>query len=218
MHPLGCQSPENSDHAADSRIANPQESVTSAKALIERWRRGDDEAAASLCNRYFERLLHLINDRLARRFRARFDAADVCQSAMRSMFRRVKDPKYAFEQDAGVWSFLLEIALNKLHNRVRHESAKKCDPLREQAPPAHEGGAVDLFVGLSREPSSAEVAEFRDLLAQVLKRLSREERRFLVLQMRGHSQKEIAQKLELCTRTIRRMSLRIRQKTEDLLV
>jgi RNA polymerase sigma factor (sigma-70 family) len=186
--------------------------------MVERWRRGDCDAATSLCNCYFEQLLFVIDGRLARRFRARFDAADVCQSALRSMFRRVKDPKYTFERDAGVWSFLLEIALNKLHNRIRHESAQKCSPRRELAQPAEDDGdTAGLFLGLSREPNSEDAAEFRDLLAQIFRRLTRAERRYLVLQMRGYSQQEIARRLDLCTRTIRRMPLRIQQKAADLL-
>jgi RNA polymerase sigma factor (sigma-70 family) len=192
---------------------------TTSKELIERWKQGNEDAATALWDRYMERLLGLVNRRLANRFRARFDASDVCQSALRSMLRRVRGDEFSFEQDGGVWSLLAQIALNKLNTRIRYEQANRRDLARER-PLTGEGdeSPAELVHAISREPSGEDVAAFRDLLRQVLRRLSGEQRRYLVLQLRGgYSQKEIAKKLKLCDRTIRRMPGRIYEKVDDLL-
>jgi RNA polymerase sigma factor (sigma-70 family) len=192
---------------------------TTSKQLIERWKQGDQQAASALWDRYMERLLGLVNQRLASRYRSRFGASDVCQSALRSMLRRVQGDEYSFEHDGGVWSLLAQIALNKLNSRIRFEQAKRRSLSREK--PMAAGGeeeAAEFVDAISREPSGVDVAEFRDLLREVLKRLSSEQRRYLVLQLRGgYSQKEIAKRLKLCDRTIRRMSGRIHEKVGDLL-
>ena len=190
----------------------------SSKQLVDRWRHGDDEAATELFNRYFERLLRLVDSRLARHYRARFDAADICQSALRSMFRRVRAGEYSFEHDGGVWALIAEIALNKLRNRFRHEHAYRRDPGREQKLDPYDDSDIGFVHQLSREPSGEDVAVFRDLLTAVMKRLKPEERRYLVLQMRGgYSQQDIADILKLCTRTVRRISTRVREELAGVL-
>jgi RNA polymerase sigma factor (sigma-70 family) len=192
---------------------------TTSKQLIERWKQGDQQAASALWDRYMERLLGLVNERLANRYRSRFGASDVCQSALRSMLRRVQGDEYSFEHDGGVWSLLAQIALNKLNSRIRFEQAKRRSVTRERSMAAdNEDSATDFVDAISREPSGEDVTEFRDLLREVLGRLSPEQRRYLVLQLRGgYSQKEIAKRLNLCDRTIRRMPGRIYDKVGDLL-
>jgi RNA polymerase sigma factor (sigma-70 family) len=193
--------------------------TATSKELIDRWKQGDEDAATAIWDRYMERLLKMVNRRLASRYRARFDASDVCQSAMKSMLRRARGDECYFEQDGGVWSLLAQIALNKLHSRIRYEQRDRRDLSREK-PLTSEGSEApsELVHAISREPGGEEVAAFRDLLSQVLKRLSPEQRRYLVLQLRGgYSQKEIAKKLNVCERTIRRMPDRIHEKVADLL-
>jgi RNA polymerase sigma-70 factor (ECF subfamily) len=184
--------------------------------LIERWRNGDQAAATELYRRYFERLLALVSRNLSSRFNAQVNAEDVLQSVFRSVFRRAQAGAFTFADDGQLWKLLVTVALNKVRNRVRYLQAEK----RSSGPnPGLSGIEFDvrLVERLSGEPTPADAASFSDLLEMLLHRLEPDEREALGMRLEGCDQKEIAAKLDVTDRTVRRMWDRIRMKLMMLL-
>src|SRR5713226_6239314 len=63
--------------------------------LIEKCRRGDQEAARILFDSYVERLLPLARRRISQRLLPRVDPEDVIQSVFRTFFARLKDGQFS---------------------------------------------------------------------------------------------------------------------------
>ena len=187
----------------------------SSRDLVERWRDGDQQAATALYEQYFEQLMHIISGNLMERYQNHYDSEDVLISAFRTVLTRVSKGEFKFEDDDDVWKLLVTVALNKLRKKVRHHNAGKRDIHLE----ARSGEAFDgaLATQLSQSPGVFEAVEFADLLKTAMGILSQQERSILQLRMEGFSQKEIAEKLEISDRTVRRAWERIRERLEFLI-
>ena len=188
-----------------------------AAELVQRWRDGDDSAATQLHERYVDRLITLIGRHIARRFQGRFDADDVAQSVFGSFFRRTREGQFEFDNDEAFWKLLLTIGLNKVRKKVCFNEAEKRDPARERRPA--DSSEVQSFLAecLSRDPSVVELATLADLLEAVVRELEPEERSVIALRIEGYSQPEIAAKLGMGERTVRRLFARIRDRAADVL-
>jgi RNA polymerase sigma factor (sigma-70 family) len=201
----------------DTTAEQPLESLTDAE-LVELYRQdGDEQAAAVLHDRYLLRLMNLVGQHLSRKFNPRLGAEDVVQSVFRSMFRLTREGRFEFDGENDFWKLLLTMALNKVRNKVRHIEADKRSPAREAGPadaPGVEGFAVHRF---GSPLSPAEVVEFADTLEYVLQNLTPEEQELIQFRMEGLTQKEIAEKLGIDARTVRRRFASIRDRGAQLL-
>src|SRR5262249_61921152 len=124
--------------------------------LLDRWRAGDQQAAADLFARYAERLLALARDRLSSQLAPRLDPQDVVQSACGSLFIGVRDGRYVLQQSGDLWRLLAAITLHKVRQKARHHTADKRSVRREQELRAE---GVDDFPPelLAREPAPGDV-------------------------------------------------------------
>jgi hypothetical protein len=93
--------------------------------LLERFRGGDDVAAAAIFARYFERLTLLARSRLSARLARRTDPEDIVQSVYRSFFVGVREGRYALGRGGDLWRLLASITKHKLLRQVRHQSADR---------------------------------------------------------------------------------------------
>lgn len=101
------------------------------RALCDRWRAGEEDAATEQYRRFVDRLLTVLSNNLATRFLRRIDPESVMISAFDSLLRRAKDKPFAFTEDADVWKTLVSIGLNKLRNRVRDAQSQRNNINRE---------------------------------------------------------------------------------------
>lgn len=183
-------------------------------ALVRAWCAGDEAAARRLHDRYAERLVRLVGSRLGARFRARFEAEDVVQSALASVFVRVRDGDRRFGPGGRLWPFLVQFTLNKLHNRIREH-------LRQQRSVAREcGDGEDLLAALEAR-CAAPGAEFEEaeelarLLDEVRGGLPEEtHRRILDLALEGLAVGAIARAVNRSERTVGRVLAGVRQRLE----
>ena len=184
--------------------------------LVDRWREGDEAAAEILHKRYVAKLLNLVGQHLASRFNPRLGADDVVQSVFGSFFHGAKEGRYAFETEDDFWKLLLTIALNKVRNTVRHHQAQMRDFAKEAFSTDAEG-AEAILANLRRPQRIArQYASFLESLDELLDRLEPAEQKLLRYQLEGYTQKEIAAKMNLNDRTIRRMLERIRNRAGEL--
>ncbi len=82
---------------------------------------GDHQASRWLYQRYRPLLAVMTSARIPAQMRQRFDTEDVLQSSFSNAFHALKD--YEFTTEEAFRSWLLSVALNKLHDRVRANRA-----------------------------------------------------------------------------------------------
>lgn len=188
-----------------------EESVT----LVNRWREGDEEAANALYEQYFAKLMPIVTGHVGQSIQPEFDPEDVLQSAFCTVFRRISKGEFTFGSDRDVWKLLVTIALNKLRQKVGRATTQKRDIKRKLGESDFDGL---LAAQLSESPGISEAAEFAELVRRIFGILSEQERLLLQWSMEGYGQLEIADRLGVTDRTVRRMWDRIRARLTTLFV
>jgi RNA polymerase sigma-70 factor (ECF subfamily) len=179
-------------------------SPATSSQLLDRWRRGDQQAAAQLWRRYAERLIALARSRLSRTLARRLDPEDLVQSAYRSFFAAARTDRYVLAHSGDLWRLLVAITLHKLEHQVRrHNTKKRSMKLESRLGEADSPLAIHAQV-LTREPSPAEAASLTEELEQLMVRLTPQERQMVELCLQGYTLAEIAKAVGRHEATIRR--------------
>jgi RNA polymerase sigma-70 factor (ECF subfamily) len=140
--------------------------------LLRRVRGGDGSAATELVRRYEPEIRRAVRVRLTdQRLRRVLDSMDVCQSVLGNFFVRVAGGQYDLEQPNDLLRLLVAMARNKVLDHVRRQRASRRDQRRIAADPAEAFGTVE-----DGAPSPSRVVAGQDLLQEVRRRLSDEER------------------------------------------
>jgi RNA polymerase sigma-70 factor (ECF subfamily) len=158
--------------------------------LIRRVRAGEEMAATELVRRYEPAIRRAVRIRLGdTRLERAFDSMDVCQSVMASFFLRAALGQYELDAPEQLLKLLATMARHKLADRVDQERAGCRDNRRVE-----EGGAETREVAAGSSTPSRQVAA-RELLEEVQRRLSPEERQLVDLRQHGLGWAEIAEQL-----------------------
>jgi RNA polymerase sigma factor (sigma-70 family) len=164
--------------------------VPSIDELIRRVRAGDQDAATELVKRYEPAIRRAVRFRLAdARLGTLLDSMDICQSVLGSFFVRAATGQYKLETPEQLLKLLTTMARNKLISQARKQHAQRRDTRRIASTDQDEGRFVS-----TRQSPSKQVA-VRDLLQEVQRRLSPEERRILELKNEGQDWASIALEL-----------------------
>ena len=181
--------------------------------FIRRIRAGDDQAARELVERYEPVIRCEVRLRLRDpRLYSRFDWTDVCQSVMASFFVRAAAGQYDLEQPDQLLRLLVVMTRRKLANQARRHCRKmrdcrrlaECDPAYLDAPTA--------------APSPSRLVVGRELLAEVSRRLSEEERLLAELRADGCEWTEIAARMGGTAEARRKQLARAVDRVEQQLV
>jgi RNA polymerase sigma-70 factor (ECF subfamily) len=158
----------------------------SFRELIGRVRHGDQQAAAELVRRYEPAIRRAVRFRLTDpRLRRTCDSLDVCQSVLLSFFVRAALGHYDLDTPEQLLRLLTAMARNKLLNQARAQQAARRDG---RVVP---GGLLDSqLAGKEQDPSRE--AEARELLREVQRRLTDEERKLVELRNQGRDWAAIA--------------------------
>ena len=163
---------------------------TALPDFIRRIRAGDDRAARELVERYEPVIRCEVRLRLRDpRLYSRFDWTDICQSVMASFFVRAAAGQYDLDQPDQLLRLLVVMTRHKLANQRRRHRAEMRDCRRLVAcDPAY-------LDGRTAAPSPSRLVVGRELLAEVSRRLSKEERLLADLRADGCEWSEIAARL-----------------------
>ena len=172
------------------------------QALINLWRQGDEDAARQIVERYIDRLLLLARRRISQRLASRVDPEDVVQSVFRTFFSRLKAGRFQLEEQDDLCKLLVRITLHKTLRQVAFHKAAKRDPGLETDQGEHH--REQLMALLDGEPTPEATVAFVDQLEHFLGQLQPQERQILEMRLQGYSNEEIAQRLGLYDRKIRR--------------
>jgi RNA polymerase sigma-70 factor (ECF subfamily) len=176
------------------------------------WSTGDEDAARQLFDRYAEQLVLLARKRISQRLASRIDPEDIVQSVFRTFFHRAKQGQFHLDDPEDVVKLLARITVHKTFRQIAFHKRAKRDATAE-AP--HGDDAQDLLLKLvTGEPSPEETAEFVDNLEHFFTRLGDEERRILEMRMEGYTNVEIANRMGITDRKIRRIMERVRALAE----
>jgi RNA polymerase sigma-70 factor (ECF subfamily) len=158
--------------------------------LIDRVRQGDDAAAADLVRRYEPEIRREVRLRLSDpTLRRIFDSTDVCQSVMASFFVRAVAGQYELERPEQLLRLLVTMARNKVADQSRRQQARRRDHRRSR------GVSTDERELAAASPSPSRIVAGRELLAEVRRLLSPEERRLADLRGLGQAWDDIAAEL-----------------------
>ena len=173
----------------------------------------EEQAAREIFERYADRLMALARRHMSSRLASRVDPEDVVQSVFRTFFDRAKRGQFTTETPDDLGRLLTRITVNKTLRQVALHRAGRRSMDREVG---QADETTERMGELSdREPTPEETVAFVDHLEHFLNRLGSRERRIVELLMQGHTQVEVAEKLGLCERSVRRLQERIRDLAEE---
>lgn len=188
--------------------ATPRERATALQALserdlLERWITSKDQAAATeLYQRYVARLLRQAE---INRSQQAYIEESACLSAFGSVLRRAGEMNFYFDRDDWLWRLLATIAKRKRIARYRRQKELTGGD-----------GLSELEVFAEGEPTPDEVATFNDLRRELWQSLKQNERIYLEMREQGFLQKEIAEKMDLDPRQVRRIARAVEVKAGKL--
>ena len=155
--------------------------------FIARVRAGDQDAAADLVRQYEPTVRRVVRFRLVDpRLAAAFDSMDICQSVLGSFFVRAAVGQFDLDTPEQLMKLLVSMARNKLASQARREGAGRRDRRRLEA-----SGPVALDAAAPASSPSRQ-ASAKELLQEVHRRLSEDERRLVDLRTQGHDWAQIA--------------------------
>jgi RNA polymerase sigma-70 factor (ECF subfamily) len=162
------------------------------RELVVRLRAGDPEAAAQLVRNYEPVIRSRVRVWLRmqdERLRRVFDSMDICQSVLASFFVRAAAGQYELDQPEQLIALLLQMARHKLAHQVRKQTAQRRDVRRT------DGAGLDVIPAASAEPTPSAHFAGKELLVEVRRRLSEDERRIADLRAAGNDWAAVATEL-----------------------
>jgi RNA polymerase sigma-70 factor (ECF subfamily) len=167
--------------------------------LIRRVRAGDQEAAAILVKRYESAIRRAVRFRLADSgLGSLLDSMDICQSVLGSFFVRAASGQFELKNPGQLLRLLTAMARNKLNSQARKQLSLRRDIRRVESPDQCESRLVATGESLST------IVAARDLLQEVHRRLSPDERQLLELRNQGWEWAAIASEVGVAAETLRR--------------
>jgi DNA-directed RNA polymerase specialized sigma24 family protein len=183
----------------------------SVSGLLVGLKQADQQAAAGLWHRYFDKLVGLARRRLSGIPPGMIDAEDVALSVFKSLCLRAARDSFPQLQDRDdLWRILVLLTRCKAAATVRKASRPNsgAHPVRRNA--------VEQVV--CDEPSPAELASLNDEREHLLRMLPDDSCRSIALRkMNGETDEEIAAALDIANRTVRRKTKLIRAVWEEQL-
>jgi RNA polymerase sigma-70 factor (ECF subfamily) len=181
----------------------------SDRVLLERFRRGQQDAATQIYLRYAQRLRALARSKCGRDLARLVDAEDIVQAVFGSFFRRVSQGQYDVPDGEELWKLFLVLALNKIRAVGAFHRAAKRD-IRLTC--AGEG------TSLAQAQQDDTPTHFLQLAIQeALERLPEQHRLMVELRIQGHEVAEIADKIGRAKRSVERVLQEARRLLADLL-
>ena len=195
---------------------------------VTRWIDGLQNGTASedqqaIWDRYFQRMVAIARRKLPASVSRSVDGEDIALSALNSFFHAVKLGRYPDLRDrTELWPLLVRIVVCKAANSRDRELAQKRGAGRVRGDSAlAASNAEGRNFGFDRveasEPTPDDIVELRQLVQVMMESLESEMLRQIArLRLNGHSNREIAEHLNVSERTIERKLIRIRSRWSTL--
>lgn len=176
----------------------------SAQQFLDRVRDGDESATKELLDCYVERLIELARSRLSPKLTRRLDPEDVVQSAFRSFFRQARTGRDDVREEEDLWRLLAAITLHKVLRRAKYHRAKKRNVSSEESGVLWSALRAVGHEAYAREPTPEEAITLKEQVEEVMRRLSKLQRRVIELRLQGNSVEEISIEARCSERSVHR--------------
>jgi RNA polymerase sigma factor (sigma-70 family) len=172
--------------------------------LMQRLRQGSDGAARELLHRYGPHIKHVVRQRLHRKLRPKFDSMDFTQAVWASFFSDQARLR-SFDSPETLTKYLVALARNKVVEAVRQRVKTDKFNIARELPleRGRPGNEAVLIPAMQPTPSQFVMAE------EEWNRLSKgqppQKLQILNLLRQGYTHQEIAVKIGVNEKTIRRL-------------
>lgn len=175
--------------------------------LLDAWKGGNNAAATILVERYWYRLVSMVDRRLNRQLRSLHSPDEFVQSALGSFFRSESKENHPLDS-LSIWRLLATFAKRKMLRAIERESAIK-----------RGGGKARLSFEAIKEslesPTDSFDPDSSNLLNDLAAQLPLDLQPVLKPLLDGFDQTEIATQLGIDPRTLRRKLVRIREFLQE---
>jgi RNA polymerase sigma-70 factor (ECF subfamily) len=186
--------------------------------LVERARDGDAAAIERLLRDFEPEVRLMVRIRLPRTLRDQFDSMDFVQAVWTSLFTGPSRPDLDFADAGHFRGYLAGVVRNKVWEEYRRRTrSRKYDVRREQRLHVrrHGEGEIDATRELTApDPSPSQALQADERMAQLLAGRTPSESEILRLRREGLTLEEIAERVGLSERTIRRLIESLRARME----
>ena len=183
--------------------------------LLRRARSGDDSAISALLGQFEAEVRTMVRVRLPRSMRNQFDSMDFVQAVWTSVFAGKGEEAVPFDDPRHFRGYLAGVARNKVFEEHRRLTrTKKYDLAREERLYVRKGERDVPLEVPAREPSASEEFQVRDRLGQLTEGRPAEEAELVELKRQGRTFEEIAGRLGINERSVRRVIESIRKRME----
>lgn len=193
------------------------ETLTSGfQQLMEEMARGSEEAAWELAERYTPHVIRAVRASLPRVIRSKVDSQDFVQAVWASVL--LKRGRLAqFRSPEHFVGYLAATARHKVIDTYRHLLSKKCDVRAEVAMTELDDRHGKHLLPTrgwdqlpkSKEPTPSQVAIVREAWDRIVVNCSKRDQQIVSLRIGGLSYDEIAGRLSIGEKTVRRVLIRI---------
>lgn len=188
----------------------------SVSMWIRDLKQGDDEAAARIWNRYFDRLVRVAAHRLGNAPRRIADEEDVAVSVFNGLCQGAAAGRFEqLNSRDDLWSLLVAIAGKKAVDQIRRQTSQKRGGTDLRGESVFQGlasGNAGFDGFLQEEPTPEFLAIVEEENSRLLEMLRDDTQREIArLRMAGHSNEEIAEQVGISLRSVVRKLAVIRE-------
>jgi RNA polymerase sigma factor (sigma-70 family) len=181
--------------------------------LIARVKEGDDAAIGRLIERFGPEVRTMVRRRLPSRLRSQFDTVDFTQEVWQSVIADCRERAEPFEDVRHLRGFLAGVVHNKVMQEYRRRTrTQKYDIGREEPLYIRRGDRVVPRELPADDPTPSEAVQAVDRLDQILSGRSPTEVRIVELRREGLTIDEVAARLEIHEKAVRRVIASIRSR------
>jgi RNA polymerase sigma-70 factor, ECF subfamily len=182
--------------------------IHSDQSLVALVRKGDEQAATALYDRYSARIFGLVKSKMSDQLQLRLQPEDIVQSVFKSIFRGVTAGGYDAPEGGTLWQLMAVVAVHKVQRNGSRLSVKKRDAKRTIP-------LTDYDDQLASGPATVE--EFEVAIREAMEVLKPEEREIALLRVEGYSVEEISHRMERSRRSVERLLQSTRAKLSRML-
>jgi RNA polymerase sigma-70 factor (ECF subfamily) len=173
------------------------------EALMERVREGSAEAVGEFLDRYGPHILRVIRRKLHKALRSKFDSIDFMQAVWASFFT-TPPQTWTFDRPEALIAYLTTLASNKVVAEYRRRLLTEKGNVGREFPLDEESGQHARAL-IAQQPTPSAVLMAEEEWDRLMQGQPESVQRVLALLRLGHTQEEIAQKLDMNERTVRRV-------------
>lgn len=202
--------PNKPDLEERKHVPNLSSPATDA-SLLQRYRRGDDDAATELYLRYAERMRTMAVAQTSGELRQRVGPEDIIQSVFRTFFRRVAQGEYDIPEGDELWKLLLVIGLNKIRTLGAHHGAAKRDVRQTKG-----GATFEATLDWEQGSDQISLTILKMTIDELLAPLPESHQQIIQLRIEGHEVNEIAEIAQRSKRSVERILQEFRNNLDKL--